>query len=67
VGDNWHKGSTGGVSARLIEPSVELTSLNPFAFDMKARNADNVRAISTAVKLLPPPRLSKAMPPQELS
>ena len=63
MGNEWHS-SIGCVMASLIEPIIEATAFDTLTFDMTARQADNIRAIATALVLHPPSRLIETVPPQ---
>lgn len=65
MGHHGHPSSAGCVIARLIEPAIEATAFNTLALDVIARNADNIRTITTAAVLYPSTRFIEPVLPQE--
>lgn len=49
---------------RLIDCAIKRKSFSPLALDMYARDADNIRAITTAAVLLPASRFGIPVLPQ---
>ena len=55
-----------GVPGCLGKPVIQATAFRPLALDMKAREADNIRAITTAAVLNPSPGFIKPVLSQKL-
>jgi hypothetical protein len=62
VADEGHETGASTVTDCLIEPSIEITAFLPLTLDVKARQTDNIRTITTAAILLPASRFKSVFP-----